>query len=54
MYLGMHNDASFPISNELNFYGQQSAYNPNMPGSICNQIFFELHSTEVKGMLLTE
>lgn len=31
MYLGMHNDASFLISNEMNLYEQQSTYNPNMP-----------------------
>lgn len=31
MYLGMHNDVSFIISNEMNLYEQQSTYNPNMP-----------------------
>lgn len=31
MYLGMHNDVSFLISNEMNLYEQQSTYNPNMP-----------------------
>ena len=30
-YLGMHNDVSFLISNEMNLYEQQSTYNPNMP-----------------------
>ena len=30
-YLGMHNDVSFLISNEMNPYEQQSTYNPNMP-----------------------
>lgn len=31
MYLGMHNDVSFLISNEMALYEQQSTYNPNMP-----------------------
>ncbi|MBQ6502982.1 MAG: hypothetical protein IJI57_03605 [Flexilinea sp.] len=31
MYLGMHNDVSFIISDEMNLYEQQSTYNPNMP-----------------------
>ena len=31
LYLGMHNDVSFMISNEMNMYEQQSTYNPNMP-----------------------
>ena len=31
MYLGMHNDVSFLISDNMNLYEQQSTYNPNMP-----------------------
>ena len=31
IYLGMHNDVSFIIANQLNLYEQQSSYNPNMP-----------------------
>ena len=31
MYLGMHNDVSFLILDEMNLYEQQSTYNPNMP-----------------------
>ena len=31
MYLGMHNDVSFLIANEMALYEQQSTYNPNMP-----------------------
>ena len=31
IYLGMHNDVSFMIADELNLYEQQSSYNPNMP-----------------------
>lgn len=31
LYLGMHNDVSFMISDEMNLYEQQSGYNPNMP-----------------------
>ena len=31
MYLGMRNDVSFLISDEMNLYEQQSTYNPNMP-----------------------
>ena len=31
LYLGMHNDVSFQVSEELNLYEQQSTYNPNMP-----------------------
>ena len=31
MYLGMHNDVSFLISEEMDLYEQQSSYNPNMP-----------------------
>ena len=31
LYLGMHNDVSFLIKDELNLLEQQSTYNPNMP-----------------------
>ena len=31
IYLGMHNDVSFIIANELNLYEQQASYNPNLP-----------------------
>ena len=31
LYLGMHNDVSFLIANEMNMYEQQSTYCPNMP-----------------------
>ena len=31
IYLSMHNDMSFLISDEMNLYEQQSSYNPNMP-----------------------
>jgi len=31
LYLGMHNDVSFLISDEMNCYEQQSTYCPNMP-----------------------
>ena len=31
LYLGMHNDVSFMIANELSLYEQQSTFNPNMP-----------------------
>nr|MCR4745914.1 hypothetical protein [Lachnospiraceae bacterium] len=31
MYLGMHNDVSFLITDEMNLYEQQSSFNPNMP-----------------------
>ena len=31
LYMGMHNDVSFIIANELSLYEQQSTYNPNMP-----------------------
>ena len=31
LYLGMHNDVSFLIANEMNLYEEQSSYNPNMP-----------------------
>ena len=31
LYLGMHNDISFLIMNEVNLYEQQSSFNPNMP-----------------------
>lgn len=30
LYLGMRNDVSFMISDEMNLYEQQSTYNPNM------------------------
>lgn len=29
--MGMHNDVSFLIGNEMSLYEQQSTYNPNMP-----------------------
>lgn len=31
LYLGMHNDISILISNEMDLYEQQSTYNPNLP-----------------------
>ena len=31
MYLGMHNDLAFLISETISLYEQQSTYNPNMP-----------------------
>ncbi len=31
LYLGMHNDVSFQILDEMNLYEQQSSFNPNMP-----------------------
>ena len=31
LYMGMHNDVSFIISEQLNLYEQQSTLNPNMP-----------------------
>ena len=31
LYLGLHNDVSFMLSNMLNLYEHQSRYNPNMP-----------------------
>ena len=31
LYMGMHNDVSFILANELSLYEQQSTYNPNMP-----------------------
>lgn len=31
IYMGMHNDVSFLVGNEMNLYEQQSTYNPNMP-----------------------
>ena len=31
LYLGMHNDVSFMICNQMNMYEQQSTFNPNMP-----------------------
>ena len=31
LYMGMHNDVSFIISEQLNLYEQQSTFNPNMP-----------------------
>ena len=31
LYLGMRNDVSFLISDEVNLYEHQSSYNPNMP-----------------------
>jgi len=31
LYLGMHNDVSFIVDNQMSLYEQQSSYNPNMP-----------------------
>jgi hypothetical protein len=31
LYLGMHNDTSFLLTDDMNLYDQQSSYNPNMP-----------------------
>ena len=31
LYMGMHNDVSFLLANEMSLYEQQSSYNPNMP-----------------------
>ena len=31
VYMGMHNDVAFLITDEINMYEQQSTFNPNMP-----------------------
>ncbi len=31
LYIGMHNDTSFLLADDMNLYEQQSTYNPNMP-----------------------
>ena len=31
LYLGMHNDVSFLLADEMSLYEQQSTYSPNMP-----------------------
>ena len=31
LYMGMKNDVSFVVSDQLNLYEHQSSYNPNMP-----------------------
>ena len=31
LYLGMHNDTSFLLMDDMNLYEQQSSFNPNMP-----------------------
>ncbi len=31
VYMGMHNDVAFLITDEVNLYEQQSTFNPNMP-----------------------
>ena len=31
LYMGMRNDVSFLIADEISLYEQQSSYNPNMP-----------------------
>ena len=31
VYMGMHNDVAFLITDEVNMYEQQSTFNPNMP-----------------------
>ena len=31
VYMGMKNDVSFLLANDLNLYEQQSTWNPNMP-----------------------
>ena len=59
MYLGMHNDVSFLISNEMNLYEQQSTYNPNMPvrllqyaGNLYERYFKENSLNKYGGRLL--
>ena len=59
MYLGMHNDVSFLISNEMNLYEQQSTYNPNMPvrllqyaGNLYEKYFKENSLNKYGGRLL--
>ena len=59
MYLGMHNDVSFLISNEMNLYEQQSTYNPNMPvrllqyaGNLYEKYFKENTLNKYGGRLL--
>ena len=47
MYLSMHNDVSFLISDEVNLYEQQSTFNPNMPLrqlQYAGLVSFEYHS----------
>ncbi len=31
LYMGVHNDASFILNNEIDLYEHQSGFNPNMP-----------------------
>ncbi len=31
VYISMHNDISFLVDTEMNLFGEQSSYNPNMP-----------------------
>ena len=54
MYLGMHNDVSFLISDEMNLYEQQSTYNPNMPNSFVIKQFLIALRAEVMGILYEE
>ncbi|MCR4745629.1 MAG: hypothetical protein K5894_10435, partial [Lachnospiraceae bacterium] len=49
-YLGMHNDVSFLITDEMNLYEQQSSFNPNMPLRMLQYIgnLYEKYVTEHK------
>lgn len=48
LYLGMHNDVSFLLADEVNLYEQQSTYNPNMPLRMLQYIgsLYEKHIKE--------
>ena len=59
LYLGMHNDISFLITDELNLFEQQATYNPNMPvrllqyaGNLYEKYFKENSLNKYGGRLL--
>lgn len=43
VYMGMRNDVSFLLANDLNMYEQQSSWNPNMP---LRQFCYAAHAIE--------
>jgi len=48
LYMGMHNDVSFLLLEEMNLYEQQSTYNPNMPVRLLQYLgsLYEKYITE--------
>jgi len=51
VYLGMRNDVSFLIANEMSLYEQQSTNNPNMPVRMLSDRLNDVSSVRLSGAI---